>query len=142
MIFSFGHSNLSQEEFIGLLSSNNINYLIDVRSTPYGTYKKYFSKPMLEKWLPNNNIEYLHLGEELGGKGEVAYPEKMTSSNFQHGIDKIISLDNNENNIALMCAELDQKFCHRNYIVNFLKNIGIDVISLPKKPQKSLVEWF
>ncbi|MHA1990035.1 MAG: DUF488 domain-containing protein [Candidatus Hodarchaeales archaeon] len=141
MIFSFGHSNLSVNDFLNLLRAHQIRCLIDVRSIPYGTYRKHFSKSNLFEILTSQNIEYLFLGEELGGKGEIAYPQKLTTELFTSGIEKIILLDKKSINIGIMCAERDEKHCHRRFITEFLTEKEINVKKLPETPQKSLRDW-
>ncbi|MHA1982854.1 MAG: DUF488 family protein [Candidatus Hodarchaeales archaeon] len=115
--------------------------LIDVRSIPYGTYREHFSKSNLIKILSNKNIDYLFLGKELGGKGTIDYPQKISTKLFTSGIKKIIFLDKKSINIGIMCAERDEKHCHRKYIIEFLTEKGINVNSLPETPQKSLNDW-
>jgi uncharacterized protein (DUF488 family) len=100
MIFTIGHSNHIIEVFINLLTSHNIDLLVDVRTTPYSKYSPQYNRENLSKSLKENNISYLHKGDSLGGMPEdrsVLEPtgrislEKIQSKNwFQKGIDEII----------------------------------------------------
>src|SRR5690242_14018973 len=66
-IFTIGHSTHSQEKFISLLQSQNINMLVDVRSIAGSRHVPRFNQEQMKIWLKQNNIQYLHI-PELGGK--------------------------------------------------------------------------
>jgi uncharacterized protein (DUF488 family) len=67
-IYTIGHSNKQPNEFIDLLKNNSIKLLIDVRSQPYSQYNPQFNKNSLMKTLSDNEINYLFLGNCLGGR--------------------------------------------------------------------------
>ena len=68
-IFTIGHSNQSKAEFLELLITHKIECVIDVRSRPRA-WRGYFNRKPLEVTLANLGIEYLYLGEYLGGHPE------------------------------------------------------------------------
>lgn len=78
----------------------------------------------------------MSLAHELGGKGIVKYPQGINTSFFESGIKKIITLYDKSANIEVMCAECEEKFCYRRFIVKSLDKIGIFV-----KNTKSLKDW-
>jgi uncharacterized protein (DUF488 family) len=65
-IYTLGHSNRNIEEFLEILKKKDIDIVIDVRLIPGSNKYPQYNKENLEKYLNNNNIEYLHL-KELGG---------------------------------------------------------------------------
>lgn len=77
VIYTIGHSNRSLEEFLKMLTSFHIEILADVRRFAGSKRYPWFSKENLEKVLPENNIEYIHL-EELGGRRKVQ-PDSVNS---------------------------------------------------------------
>ena len=67
-IFTIGHSNLDPESFIKLLKDNSIDVVVDVRSNPYSKYVPQYNKSRIQESIETNNMKYLFLGKELGGK--------------------------------------------------------------------------
>jgi uncharacterized protein (DUF488 family) len=63
MIYTIGHSVHSLEYFIEMLNSFNIKFLADIRRFPGSKKYPWFNKENLEKILPENTIEYIHLEE-------------------------------------------------------------------------------
>lgn len=57
MIYTIGHSTLSQEAFLELVVQSGIQTVMDVRSHPTSKWPQ-FRKIELEAWLPNNKIGY------------------------------------------------------------------------------------
>ena len=66
-MYTIGHSTHTQEEFISLLKDYDIEVLVDVRSYPGSKYVPQFNQENMEKWLPENDIKYIHM-PELGGR--------------------------------------------------------------------------
>jgi uncharacterized protein (DUF488 family) len=76
----------------------------------------------LEKMLQREGIEYVFLGEELGGRpddisaylnnGRVDYQARRRSYAFREGMDRLLILSE-KRTIALLCAEEDPIECHR-----------------------------
>lgn len=68
MIYTIGHSNITQESFIEILKLFKIQLVIDVRSTPYSKYVPHFNRENFDKSLTENDINYIFLGNYIGGK--------------------------------------------------------------------------
>ena len=68
MIYTIGHSNITQESFIEILKLFKIQLLVDVRSSPYSKYVSHFNSENISKALKENNIRYIFLGSYIGGK--------------------------------------------------------------------------
>ena len=67
-LFTVGYGTRTVEELIAALRSNQIEYLIDVRSSPYSKFKPEFSKEPLQIRLEHAGIRYLFMGDTLGGQ--------------------------------------------------------------------------
>ena len=126
VIYTVGHSNVSQEAFIALLEQHGIEVLVDVRSAPYSKYVPHFNGDALKQAVVRAGIKYLYLGRELGGKpreprfydseGHVRYDLIAESPQFQEGIERLLR-GIREHRVALMCNEEDPHECHRRLLV-------------------------
>lgn len=135
-LFTVGHSNLTLESFIALLTKHNITALADVRSSPYSRYLPHFNKNNVQKTLSSVGIKYVFLGQELGARpsdkscyieGKAVYEKIAETSLFAQGIERIIK-GSQSYNIALMCAEKDPITCHRAILVcQHLKSFPLEI---------------
>lgn len=125
-LFTVGHSILDFEHFTALLKARAVELVIDVRSTPQSARMPHFSMPALEKLLATEDIDYLFLGEELGGRpddadayrpnGLVDYRARRKSFAFQSGLSRL-ETELAGRTAAIMCAEEDPLECHRFLLV-------------------------
>jgi uncharacterized protein (DUF488 family) len=124
-IYSIGHSTHSQEKFSGLLRLAGVNAIADVRSSPFSRYSPQFSQGELKHWLKQDDINYVFLGKELGGRpsdpalfsnGIADYEAMAHSTAFAHGLDRLIT-GAKRHRIAMMCSESDPLDCHRCLLV-------------------------
>jgi uncharacterized protein (DUF488 family) len=126
MIFTIGHSNHSLERFIGLLKSNNIDVLVDIRSHPVSRFSPHFNKRRLEEAVKASGMKYVFLGKELGGRPEasefydegagVLYDRLADSALFLLCINRLMK-GIKSYRAALMCGEEDPVKCHRRVLV-------------------------
>ena len=125
-IFTIGHSNLEIKSFIKLLKGNCVDVIVDVRSKPYSRYAPQFNKNNIQATIETNNMKYLFLGKELGGKpespdyydtrGYVLYSKIADSIPFKEGIKRLLK-GIKEYRIALMCSEENPANCHRMLLI-------------------------
>ncbi len=124
-ILTIGHSRHSLERFIALLEGAGATAVADVRSAPVSRFSPHFNKAALAAALAARNIDYIFLGQELGGRPEqkamytqgVADYEKMaTTPNFQAGIARLTEAAD-LSRVAAMCSEADPLDCHRCLLV-------------------------
>ena len=84
-----------------------------------------------------NNIAYVFLGSELGGRpastqfydsdGRVLYEKLAESSQFRKGIAQLLE-QMQEKRVALLCSEENPANCHRRLLVGrVLAEQGVDV---------------
>lgn len=121
-LYSIGYGNRKIENFILLLQKFNIKILIDIRSVPYSKFRPAFNQIPFKKALAENQIDYIFKGKELGGKptdeslytnGMIDYDKLRQASFYLKGLNELQEILKSEKNVALMCAELDFKTCHR-----------------------------
>jgi uncharacterized protein (DUF488 family) len=121
-LFTLGHSVMQSSAFLEILQRLGISAVIDVRSKPQSYRFPHFDQIELEKSLDTASIQYLFLGEELGGRpqdpkayrsdGLVDYRTWRKSRPFQYGIERVLG-ELGECDLVLMCAEEDPLNCHR-----------------------------
>jgi uncharacterized protein (DUF488 family) len=142
-IWTIGHSTHSEPEFIEMLHAFDIQLLTDVRHFPGSKRYPHFNKEHLEKILPEQNIEYVHM-KDLGGRRKASaqsvntswrsesfrgYADYMQTSGFKNAIKKIQSLAL-EKRVAYMCSEAVWWRCHRSLISDYLKSKGWTVLHI------------
>ena len=125
MILTVGHSNHSLEHFLQLLAGAEIGAIADVRSKPHSRWSPQFNKEALASALGKNDVAYVFLGRELGGRpdnpallknGKPDYDAMSRIESFRAGIERIIE-GAKTHRIALMCAERDPLDCHRYLLI-------------------------
>lgn len=126
-ICTIGHSNLEPQEFLALLARAQIEIVSDVRSVPQSSRFPQFGQAALEGLLRDARVEYVFLGEELGGRpddpaayhddGRVNYAARRRSYAFKSGIEELLSLAQ-EKSVAILCAEEDPLDCHRFLMIS------------------------
>lgn len=126
-LFTIGHSNQSLDDFIRLLKDNEIQVLVDVRSSPRSKFANQFDSGPLKKAITEKGMKYLYFGRELGGRpsdpafydqeGFVLYNLVAQSPAFIKNINRLVSGVEKKHKIALMCSEEDPEDCHRHLLI-------------------------
>jgi uncharacterized protein (DUF488 family) len=131
-IFTVGHSNHDINIFIDMLKKNNINTIVDVRSSPYSQYSPQYNQDILKNFLKKSNIQYIFMGNLLGAryedknllfhdkdnKGKVNFQKVQETKGFQDGITRLEDGVKKGYSISLMCSEKDALDCHRFGLVS------------------------
>jgi len=138
-IWTIGHSNRSIETFLELLTEHCIQILVDVRSFPTSKVK-HFKREEMERWLPQNGVEYVWLGKELGGYRRGGYKAHMRTKLFKEGIKKLLEIAA-QKRTCIMCMEPNPKYCHRRFISAHLERKNVQVIHVTDKGQTSLFKF-
>ena len=118
-VYTIGHSNFRFERFLNLLNSNGIEVLVDIRSIPFSKYAPQFNKDTIKMKLEDAGIEYLHLGDKLGGKPkntEIRYEVIEKSEEYIEGISTLIKLSGKKKTV-IMCSEENPDKCHRHHLI-------------------------
>lgn len=109
-----------------VLRRYGIARLVDVRSKPYSRRRREFSREPLDAALTGAGLEYLWMGDTLGGKpedpacctgGEVDYAKIRTKAWFRQGITELEAARASGVRLAVMCAELAPERCHRAWLI-------------------------
>jgi uncharacterized protein (DUF488 family) len=139
-LYTVGHSNHSEEKFVGLLQQHQIEVLVDVRSQPFSRYSPHFNDSNLKRSLQATGIQYLFMGDLLGGRpegdeffdeaGYALYHRMAESPAFLAGIERL-QRGAGQHRVAIMCSEEDPAVCHRHLLVTrVISGRGIDVLHI------------
>ncbi len=145
-IYTIGHSTRSFAEFASLLKRYGIEVLVDVRAFPTSTRNPQFVKETLKQHVEVEAIDYVWLGEKLGGyrrdglgeespnkgwktQGFRNYADYMMTAPFERQIERIMKLASSRR-LAVMCAERFYWRCHRRLISDYLVAKGHAVIHI------------
>jgi len=137
-LYTIGHSIYEMDDFVLLLKKNNINAIVDVRSTPYSKFASQYNREILKHYLKKNKICYIFMGDLLGARyedrsllfddGKVNFKKVQEIKSFQDGITRLDKGIIKGYNISLMCSEKEAFDCHRfGLISEFLTKNSIDV---------------
>jgi len=128
VIYTVGSSTRSQEEFVALLKSYQIDQLIDVRRFPTSRFD-HFRREALSESLKKEGIGYSYLGRELGGYRTGGYESYTGTAAFSQAIAVLEELAS-EKRCVIMCAEKFPWRCHRRFIAQALERRGWQVIHI------------
>jgi len=155
-IYTVGYGNRAIHDFIDLLRHYGIGVLVDTRSIPYSRFRPDFRKKALQEHLEGSGIEYVYLGEALGGKkvpeeclvdGKVELALLEENGVYQQGLAQVIGLVSQNKTVAIMCAEQKPENCHRARMLSpSLIRRGMSVIHIDEKgalkTQEEVMGWF
>jgi uncharacterized protein (DUF488 family) len=133
-VLTVGHSTHDADAFVALLERHGVEAVADVRRFPSSRRLPHFNAPVLERTLGASGIDYVLLGDELGGRRKPAaesanagwrvegfrgYADHMSTGEFRSGLEALERLAA-EHRAALMCAEGPWWRCHRQLIADAL----------------------
>lgn len=135
-ILTIGHSRHLLERFLSLLATAKVSVVADVRSAPVSRFSPHFNKNALAASLAGQGIDYVFLGQALGGRperpelytqGRADYEKMAASPEFRAGLAQLIETAE-QHSLAAMCSEADPLDCHRCLLVGrALANAGLEV---------------
>jgi len=127
-VYTLGTDHRQQHDFTRLLFKYSIQVVFDVRRTPEAQ-EEHFRRGALEALLSANRVDYVYLGNELGGPRDGDLAEWTRSEEFRHGTD-IIGRKVPKRVCCILCAERSPEHCHRLVIARQLAAGGIEVVHL------------
>jgi uncharacterized protein YeaO (DUF488 family) len=150
-VFTIGHSTRPLDEFFGLLQSNGVRQLIDIRTIPKSRHNPQFNGPDLARALHGVGIAYTHL-KALGGLRHPqpdsvnvewrnasfrGFADYMQTPEFAAALARAVRLAQ-KSPAALMCAEAVPWRCHRSLVADALLVRGIAVLEIigPSPPRE------
>lgn len=126
-LLTIGYGNQrSFDDFVKLLLSHGVSYLVDVRTKPFSKFRPEFSQEPLAANLRHSGISYVSLGETLGGRpsdptcytnGKVDYGKVRERDWFADGLTRLETGWQEGHRIAIMCAEAAPERCHRTKLI-------------------------
>lgn len=126
-LYSIGHGQKTQEEFISELKSFDIDFLVDVRTSPYSKWAPQFNKGIIECWLQQESIRYIYMGNSIGGRpsnemccdedGYFDYHRMSDEPSFRAGLNRLVDANSKNCRVAVMCSESDPSVCHRSKLI-------------------------
>jgi uncharacterized protein (DUF488 family) len=138
IVYTIGHSNHPIDYFLELLKKYSVSCIVDVRSFPASRYQPQYNQTPFKNVLKENNIGYLHLAKEFGGRqsdpdvldreGRVNFELVRDTCLFKKGCERIRKGIEKGYVIALMCSEHNPIDCHRFSMISYaLEKRGIEV---------------
>jgi ATP-dependent DNA helicase RecQ len=130
-LLSIGYGRRSMDEFLALLVRYDVTYIGDIRSRAYSRFNPDFSRDKLQQRLAGSNINYVFMGDTLGGdpedesvripaggpghvaKHRVLYELVSELPSYKRGISRLRRAWEQSAALALMCSEAKPEFCHR-----------------------------
>lgn len=134
MLWTIGHSTLSEKEFLAILESAGIEVLVDIRHFPGSRYNPQFGSERMRSWLADAGISYRH-EIRLGGyrKAVEGYVSPNTSLRVKSFRNYADYMDTNPEwkeamaellreaaryRTAVMCSEAQYTRCHRRLVAD------------------------
>jgi uncharacterized protein (DUF488 family) len=127
-IYTLGTSNRSREEFLALLAERDIRLVADVRRFPKSKLE-HFARDSFRSWLQAAGIDYVWLGDSLGGYRKGGYESHMQTPLFRDGL-MALEREAWKRPVAAVCAEKLPWLCHRRHLCKELVRRGWKVIHL------------
>jgi uncharacterized protein (DUF488 family) len=139
-IWTVGHSRHEIPALVDLLRRHGIEVVADVRSHPSSRHNPQFNRERLRSSLLAAQIEYVFLGQELGGRppepefydaaGHVLYGAVAKSDRFASGLERLLT-GAARYRVAILCSEENPENCHRRQLVGrVLADRGITVLHI------------
>lgn len=140
LVCTIGHSTRAIEEFISLLTVNDVDCVIDVRTVPRSRHNPQYNQDALPASLAAYGIGYRYF-QDLGGLRHAGkdslntgwrnasfrgYADYMQTPAFNDAVEQLCALATNAR-CALMCAESVPWRCHRSMVGDALLVRGIAV---------------
>lgn len=135
-IHTIGHSTHPLDEFVAILNSANIDFLVDVRTIPRSRTNPQFNQDSLPYSLEPHGIGWRHIAALGGLRGKPKalvesanpywenksfrnYADHALGDNFRQGLAELEELAAHRR-CAVMCAEAVWWRCHRRIIADYL----------------------
>lgn len=137
-LFNIGFTQKTAEQFFGILKTNNIDCLVDIRLNPNGQLSRFAFEKDLPFFLDKlvNGCKYVHR-EDLAPKKELLKEvrDKSTAISKDYKvfekaffkqleecshIDDFVDAFNKYENVALLCSEPTTEKCHRRLVSEML----------------------
>lgn len=144
--YTVGHSTRTVEELAALLSTAEVELLVDIRTVPRSRTNPQFNADTLPESLAPHKIGYERIAELGGLRGKAKdispdvngfwenrsfhnYADYALTDSFHKGLDHLIKLGRKQR-CAVMCSEAVWWRCHRRIVADYLLARGETVFHL------------
>lgn len=144
--FTVGHSNRSLEQFLELLSENDIGLVADIRKAPMSRANPQFNRERLAEALATVDISYEHVAALGGLRGKARgvpadvngfwanasfhnYADYALSAQFHAGLAHLLEQGRKQRCVT-MCSEAVWWRCHRRIVADYLIANGAAVFHI------------
>ena len=127
-VFTIGTDHRTHYDFARLLLKYGVEVLFDVRRTPESR-EEHFCRNGLQALAAGQGMDYIYLGNELGGPWSEGTERWTDSDEFGRGVD-IIRSKAARRVCCILCAERTPENCHRLTIGRHLAKQGIEVVHI------------
>ncbi|MEO0082406.1 MAG: DUF488 domain-containing protein [candidate division WOR-3 bacterium] len=127
-IFTLGTDHRPEYDFARILVKHGIQVVCDLRRSP-DAREEYFRRDGLQALCAAHGIDYVFLGNELGGPQDGDLAAWAKTEKFKRWVD-IIRRKLEQRVCCLLCAERSPERCHRRTITDELARQGIEVVHL------------
>jgi uncharacterized protein (DUF488 family) len=145
-IRTIGYGARSVDEFVAVILALDSEYVVDVRSAPYSTFKPEFSREALAARLEQSDVRYVFMGDALGGRpddptcydsdGKVDYQRCRLRPAFVEALAALESGWEAGNRIVLMCSEGKPEECHRTKLIaEELVAVSVPVVHIDERDE-------
>ncbi len=112
---TIGYAGRDTNSLISALKEMNADAVIDVRYKPYCGWNRDFCGEVMKEKLAAEGIDYLWI-QDLGNITRDINDIKLV--NEERGIEKVLAAaaQYEYGSVVLLCAEADEKKCHRSYV--------------------------
>jgi uncharacterized protein (DUF488 family) len=143
-LLTVGHGAVDQDRLTGMLTSAEVEAVVDIRRFPGSRVHPHVAREALEEWLPAHRISYMW-EPRLGGRRRLpedsqspdtwwtvqafrAYAGHTRTAEFAAALDQVLE-QATRRTVAVMCSESVWWRCHRRLVadVAFLAH-GIPVL--------------
>jgi uncharacterized protein (DUF488 family) len=127
-VFTLGTDHRHQFDFARILLKYGVEVVFDVRRTPE-SQEEHFRRDGLGALCAGQGVDYVYLGNELGGPREGDQQGWTRSEEYGRGLG-IIRRKAEQRACCVLCAERSPEHCHRLTIAEDLARSGIEVVHL------------
>jgi len=134
MLWTIGHSTLTEQQFTAILRAAGIEHLVDIRHFPGSRYNPQFNSERMQVWLPAAGISYRH-EVRLGGyrkaiEGYVSPNTSLRVKSFRNYADYMgespewraamaeLLAEAAQYKTVIMCSEAQYTRCHRRLVAD------------------------
>jgi uncharacterized protein (DUF488 family) len=145
-IFTVGHSTRSIPEFVELLRTGPVDFVVDIRTVPRSRRNPQYNEEVLADELAKYQVGYWRVADLGGLRGRSTtvppevnafwenqsfhnYADYALSSQFGAALGKLLELGSIRR-CAIMCAEAVWWRCHRRIVADYLLAQGRTVLHL------------